>query len=137
MQLTPNFTLEELIQSNTADANNFDEQYNPPSGIIKNLRKLAENVLQPARDAFSERIMVNCGYRCPRTNQKVGGVALSQHVEGKAADITAGSKEKNEILFKMIIKEDLPFDQLIDEQNYAWIHVSYDETRTRKQILHL
>jgi zinc D-Ala-D-Ala carboxypeptidase len=70
-------------------------------------------------------------------NDAVKGANNSQHLQGKAADITVGNKYKNQELFDLIVSLDLPFDQLIDEQDYSWIHVSYDETRNRKQILHL
>jgi hypothetical protein len=53
-----------------------------------------------------------------------------------AADITAGSPKKNKILFDLIIQMDLPFDQVIDEKNFRWIHVSFSK-KPRKQILHL
>ena len=43
---------------------------------------------------------------------------------------------ENKKLFDLIIKLNLPFDQLIDEKNYQWIHVSYS-SKPRKQILHL
>jgi hypothetical protein len=55
---------------------------------------------------------------------------------GQAADITVGSPEKNKQLFNLIIDMDLPYDQLIDEKNFRWIHVSYSN-KNRKQILHL
>jgi len=33
------------------------------------------------------------------------------------------------------IKYNLEFDQLINEFNYAWVHVSYNAGKNRKQIL--
>lgn len=36
----------------------------------------------------------------------------------------------------MIVEMGLPFDQLIDEYGYDWIHVSY-KPNGRKQILHV
>jgi hypothetical protein len=33
------------------------------------------------------------------------------------------------------IKNELEFDQLINEFNYSWIHVSYNQGKNRKQIL--
>lgn len=135
MQITKNFTLDELTDSATAREHGFSEQFNPSYGVIKNLEKLAVNVLQPLRNLWDNPITVNCAYRCPRTNQAVGGVGSSQHVEGKAADITAGSVENNKKLFELA--KGLPFDQLIWEQGGKWIHISYDETRNRRQILNL
>lgn len=57
-------------------------------------------------------------------------------MKGLAADITVGSTTKNKELFDLIIKLDLPFDQLIDEKKFSWVHVSYS-SKPRKQILHL
>jgi hypothetical protein len=57
-------------------------------------------------------------------------------MNGTAADITAGSVSKNKILFELVQSLNLPFDQLIDESNFKWIHVSYSN-KPRKQILHL
>ena len=54
----------------------------------------------------------------------------------KAADITVGSKEENRKLFEIIWQE-LPFDQLIDEKDFSWVHVSFREGRNRKQVLKL
>lgn len=34
------------------------------------------------------RIKINCGYRCPIHNAKVGGAPLSQHKLGKAFDLS-------------------------------------------------
>ena len=41
-----------------------------------------------ARDQFGGPIIVTSGYRCPTYNRSVGGVRLSKHVQGLAADIT-------------------------------------------------
>ena len=57
-------------------------------------------------------------------------------MSGLAADITAGSVAKNKILFNLVQELNLPFDQLIDEKKFRWVHVSYSD-KPRKQILHL
>ena len=86
---------------------------------------------------YGKPITVNSGYRCPKLNDAVGGAKNSQHMRGEAADITAGSKMENKRLFELIW-DNLPFDQLIDESNYSWVHVSYVSTsKNRKQILSL
>ena len=36
----------------------------------------------------------------------------------------------------MIIAMDLPYDQIIDESDFDWVHISYSDN-PRKQILHL
>ncbi len=130
MKLTNNFTLEELTRTSSTYPN-------MPSTLEKiALKQLAVKVLQPLRDAYGKSIRVNSGYRSPLVNKSVGGVPTSQHIKGEAADITGGSKEENKVLFDLI-KNTLDFDQLINERDYTWIHVSYKTKGNRKQILKL
>lgn len=128
------FTIEEMTKSSTATANGID---NTPSeeGVLK-LQKLIEAVLDPLREWYGKPIRVNSGFRCEALNEAVRGSDTSQHRLGEAADITVGSKTENEKLFNYI-KDNLPFDQLINESNFSWVHVSYREGRLRKQVLAL
>lgn len=128
------FTIAELCQSETATAKGIDNT--PTKDIEDKLQKLVDNVLDPLREWHGKPIIVNSGYRCEALNKAVGGASNSQHKYGEAADITAGSKEENKKLFEYI-KDNLPFDQLIDESNFTWVHVSYKENRLRKQVLKL
>lgn len=128
------FTIKELCKSSTATQKGIDNT--PNSEIVNNLGQLVEYILDPLRERYGKPIIVNGGYRCPALNKAVGGSKTSQHVKGLAVDITAGSPTKNKILFNLIIDMDLPYDQLIDEKNFRWIHVSFSE-KPRKQILHL
>lgn len=100
------------------------------------LTELVENVLDPLREWYGKPITVNSGYRCPELNQAVGGARTSQHVRGEAADITAGNKQLNKLLFDYI-KNNLPFTQLIWENGGLWIHVSYNKNNLKKQVLSL
>ncbi|MBP5498425.1 MAG: DUF882 domain-containing protein [Muribaculaceae bacterium] len=130
------FTFEELTRSETAKARGID---NSPTPEIKaNLEMLVDKVLDPLRERWGAPIIVTSGYRCPSLNKAVGGAKSSQHMKGEAADIKAksGCRSDNIRLFKLIKSAGLPFDQLIDEKNYSWIHVSYGP-RQRRQILHL
>ena len=128
------FTITELSKSSTAAQKGIDNTPNPD--VIKNLESLVEHILDPLREKFGKPITVNSGYRCPALNMAVGGSKTSHHMIGLAADITGGSVARNRILFSLIQELNLPFDQLIDEKNYKWIHVSFSE-KPRKQILHL
>lgn len=128
------FTIDELCQSATARARGIDNT--APAEVTENLRALTVNLLDPVRELYGCPIIVNSGYRCPELNKAVGGAASSQHVKGQAADITTGKTGANKVLFDMIRASDLPFDQLIDESGYSWIHISYSP-RNRRQILHL
>lgn len=88
LPLSSNFTLGELLQSNTAerDENLKREQENPPDEITNNLRHLVEAALQPIRSRLDYPVSINSGYRSPLLNKLVGGSATSQHCRGEAAD---------------------------------------------------
>jgi uncharacterized protein YcbK (DUF882 family) len=130
------FTITELTKSATASRRGID---NTPSSTIKaNLTELVDKILDPLREAWGSPIIVTSGYRCQQLNKAVGGAKSSQHVYGQAADIRTVSDKPsdNKKLFDLILKLNLPYDQLIDEYGYNWIHVSYSP-RNRKQILHI
>lgn len=124
-----------MVASDTAKREGIE---NIPSWeAVDNLRTLADEVLDKVREMWGKPLIVNSGYRCDNLNKAVGGSAKSQHRLGKAADITTGSVEGNRQLFAMIERSNIPFDQLIDEYGYKWIHISTDKTRRRRQVLHL
>ena len=128
------FTIKELCKSSTATQRGIDNT--PNSEIVSNLEQLVDIILDPLREKYGKPIRVNSGYRCEKLNKAVGGSNTSQHRYGLAADITAGSRLENKNLFMLAQQLNLPFDQLIDEKNYSWIHISFSK-KPRKQILHL
>ena len=131
MQLTKDFSLSEMTNSRKATASNI--QNAPNDEQIANLRALCEQILQPARDKIGRAITVNSGFRSSALNVAVGGAASSQHLQGEAADITMSDKNSNMELFA-IIRDLGNYDQLIDEKNFSWIHVSWKRAgNNRKQ----
>ena len=128
------FTIKELCESSTATQRGIDNT--PNSEIVSNLEQLVDNILDPLREKYGSPIKVNSGYRCEKLNKAVGGSKTSQHRYGLAADITTGSKLRNKQLFILAQQMNLPFDQLIDEKTYSWIHISFSK-EPRKQVLHL
>ena len=96
--------------------------------------------MQPIRDKWDDSIFINSGYRNPIVNRLVKGSSTSQHMEGKAADITVGSKSGNKKLFELIVQMmkdgEIKVGQLISEKGYSWIHISLPYKRIN-QILHL
>lgn len=141
MNITKNFTAEELIRSATAHRLGIDNT--PSETIERNLTRLAENVLEPLREAWGKPIVVSSGYRCPALNKAVGGVSNSQHLLGEAADIhsLSGHPEDNKALFATAIclMHDGKIDvgQLIDEYGFNWIHISLSTAMLHNQILHI
>ena len=67
-----------------------------PLEVYENIIKLASQ-LQFLRDYTGRPITINSAYRCPEHNAKVGGSKTSQHLLGKAADITIQSLKPAEI----------------------------------------
>ena len=129
------FTTNELIQSQTAKSLGINNI--PPTAAHQALIDLIENTLDPVRELWGSPVQINSGYRSPKLNKAVRGAANSQHMRGEAADITTGTKAGNKKLFAMIVEGDIPFDQIIDEQDYTWIHISYNCSNNRRQVLHL
>lgn len=127
------FTIQELTKSTTAQQKGIKNI--PSKEQEQNLIALIENILDPLREAYGGPIIVTSGYRCPALNKAVGGAKNSQHMTGQAADIRTvkDTRTENKKLFDLIQKLKLPFDQLIDEHNLDWVHVSYSN-RNRREV---
>lgn len=130
------FTLGELCKSDVALQKRIE---NTPTDVetIERLNTLMEQCLDKVREMWGKPIGVNSGYRSPELNRAVGGAKNSQHMRGEAADITTGTKDNNRKLFDLIVASDIDFDQLIDESDYKWLHLSYSQGYNRRQVLHL
>lgn len=127
------FKLREFTRSSAASRLGIEN--NPSGNEIKNIESLVHNVLDPLREWYGRPININSGYRSRALNDAVKGSNTSQHMTGQAADISVGSPAENKKLFEYI-RVHLPFDQLINEYDYSWVHVSYkDAYSNRKQVL--
>lgn len=135
--MSKHFDLWEMTRSTIAQRQRIEN--NPTHDDIRRMHYLMEKCLDPIREAWGNPIVVNSGYRSHALNVAVGGSPTSQHLTGEAADITTGSVAGNRQLFDIIQSIGVSFDQLIDEDNYRWIHIScrYNGEGNRKQVLHL
>ena len=137
MQLTNNFTLAEMVKSDTALRHDMDNI--PGETEIENLKRLCEKVLQPVREHFKTGVKVNSGFRHPDVNAKVGGSKTSDHCKGQAADIEIPGVANADLA--QWITENLDFTQVILEfytqgvPDSGWVHVSYDPQNLKKQSL--
>jgi zinc D-Ala-D-Ala carboxypeptidase len=137
MNLTKNFTLEEMTKSETALR--YDIDNTPNEQEISAMKLLAEKVLQPVRDHFGKGVKVNSGFRNQDVNQKVGGSRNSDHTRGQACDIEIPGVPNAELA--EWIKDNLQFNQLILEfytpgvPDSGWVHVSYIPEDNKKQVL--
>lgn len=129
------FTISEFLFSERAIAKKIWNGANRE--VEDNLIALVSAILDPLREKYGKPITVSSGYRCRALNNVTPNASrTSQHLTGEAADITVKSKNGNRQLAKMIIDMGLPFDQMIDECNYDWVHVSYKRVgNNRRQIL--
>lgn len=85
--MTKNFKIQEFECKGECDM---------PLEVYENIIKLASQ-LQFLRDYTGRPITINSAYRCPDHNAKVGGSKTSQHLLGKAADITIQSLKPAEV----------------------------------------
>jgi len=137
MELTRNFTLSELIKSDTAIRKGINN--NPNAEQIEKLKALCENILQPVRDHFG-RVKVTSGFRSEDLCIAIGSSRNSQHAKAEAADFECPGVDNVELADW--IKRELPYDQLIlefytpGEPNSGWIHCSYIEGTPRASYLH-
>lgn len=141
-KLSENFTLGEMIASDTAKKKGIDNT--PTLADIYRLRELCVNLLQPIRDAWGKPIKVTSGYRCYRLNRLVGGSPTSAHPLGWAADIrpVSGSYEEFEkFVINFLINSELVWDQAIRETSgkSKWLHIGYRNGagKQRKQVFDL
>ncbi|HMV65207.1 MAG TPA: peptidoglycan-binding protein [Myxococcota bacterium] len=68
-----------------------------PSDVAGNLRELAQNLEVLRSELRGAAIHVNSGYRSPAYNRSIGGATDSQHMYGRAADITIGGYSPSQV----------------------------------------
>jgi zinc D-Ala-D-Ala carboxypeptidase len=136
MQLSKNFSLDELTRSTTATRLCIDNS--PSAQVVENLQALARNVLQPVRNHLGP-IIISSGYRSPDLNKAIGGSRTSDHCLGFAADIQINNYD-NQKLAKHIQAMG-GFTQLILEfyeegrPNSGWVHISYNPANLKNECL--
>lgn len=133
------FTLQEMIQSETAEKYNIDNR----PGVVEtnNINGFIKNILNPMRAAWTEwcdkynlgkaSVNVTSGFRSELLNKKVGGSSTSVHRLGYAADLVPANGNLKE--FRKFMEDymrGVKFDQCIFENvdNKGipkWIHIGW------------
>jgi len=132
MNISKYVSYEEATKSQTAIRHGVK---NEPNDVeLLNMKIVAVKCFDPIREFYGKPLKVSSFFRCEKLNKLVGGAKTSQHVKGQAIDIDAGSKIENKKLFEWA-KANLEFDQLINEYDYSWVHISYNQGKNRKQIV--
>jgi zinc D-Ala-D-Ala carboxypeptidase len=127
MKISDHITYAEAIHSNTAKRKGIDNT--PNQTQVDAMKLLAEKVFEPLRDWVGGPIKVNSFFRSVVLNEKIGGVASSQHCKGQAIDIDDVYGYKSNAEMYKWVKENLDFDQMIWEfgtdMQPNWVHLSY------------
>ena len=135
MRLSQNFTLAEMIKSQTAERKGINN--NPNEDNIENLQRLCEHILQPVREHYGKVVSVSSGFRSPELCEAIGSSKTSQHASGQAADFEIYGVSNKELAD--YIADNLDFDQLIleywkpEEPNSGWVHCSYKKDGSNRK----
>jgi zinc D-Ala-D-Ala carboxypeptidase len=140
MKLSEHLSLAEVIRSETAKRHGISNM--PTEEHIANFKLLAENVFEKVRNHFRCPIHISSGYRSKELNACTPGASkTSDHCFGRALDLDQQGHSHgitNKEVFDYI-KDNLNFKQLIweggTEQEPDWVHVSYDESNLKKEVL--
>ena len=114
MNLSPHFTLKEMLRSEVAKKRKIENRINDEE--VDNLVRLCTKVLEPLREHFGVPIKINSGFRCRDLNDAVKGADNSYHMKGRAVDIPMRPG------WLAYIRDHLPHVELINEG--TWIHVA-------------
>ena len=124
MNLSENFTYDELTRSETADRHGFDNT--PNEGEVDNLKRLAALLEEVKKAVGGKPVMINSGFRSKQTNDAVNSKDSSQHRLGCAADIRVPGMTPRQVV-EACIEAQVPFDQIILEFD-SWTHISVANT---------
>jgi zinc D-Ala-D-Ala carboxypeptidase len=131
MNLSKHVTKAEFQNSDTATRHGINNEMSPSQ--IATAKLLCENVFEPLRLYLNIPIKISSGFRSVQLNKMIKGSLTSQHTKGEAMDIKIDAKGF------YFIKDKLEFDQLIwefgNDEQPAWVHVSYKKSGNRKQVL--
>ncbi len=134
MKLSKNFVLSELTKSNTAKRLGIKNE--PTKEHMGNLQVLIRDLIQPIRDGIGP-IRISSGYRNPELNRAIGGSRKSQHCKGEALDLQFWEmgEMNNKVIYDWVLESGIEFDQMINEFDFAWIHISLKGEDNRRQVL--
>ena len=132
INLSPHFTLAEMLRSDMATRHGIDNAH-PPEEVTNNLIDLCLNVLEPLREALDNRpLVITSGYRCLELNRLLKSPDTSQHIKGQAADFHVPGLSLVSVAKVAVKTDSVDYDQLIHEG--TWLHISWSK-RKRRQLL--
>jgi len=135
------FNIKTFTHSDTADKLGIENL--PNDEQLKNLEELHQLLLE-IRDRLCTKyqkpiqIKINVAFRNPEVNKAVGGVATSEHLEGKAVDSVALGitiKEYFDSIKELCDNNVITIGQCINER--TWLHLSTPSKKHHNQFLQL
>lgn len=124
--LSPHFRLFEFLFTSHLSEGLFQYPFNPD--YIDNLHFLCVDVLEPLRLKLDRLLVVNSGYRSPYVNKSVGGASKSDHLIGKAADISTFGLSPSQVSLALDFLHDMMVEAKI---------VRYYEYNSDKRYIHI
>jgi len=98
--------------------------------VIENMFNLSDK-LQLIRDVYGA-IHINSAYRCKKHNSSIGSKDTSQHILGKAADITIDNMSPSEVadaVEKSIAKDEVVFGGLGRYNTFTHVDIRDNKAR--------
>ena len=130
--ISKHITFEEATRSQIAIRNKIDNI--PDDATINRMEIVASVCFEPIREWYGKPLIISSFYRNEKVNNLLKGSKNSQHIKGEAIDIDTGNREENEKIFEWA-KANLKYDQLINEYDYSWVHISFSLGSNRNQTL--
>lgn len=127
-KLSKHFYLSTLLYSDKARARGVPN--NPTTEAVSNLIQLATTILDGVVDGFGA-VTVSSGYRSPAVNAMAGGVEVSAHGVGFAADLVPSSGSVK-ALMDWLVNSGKKRDQFIYEDQ-EWVHTGIRQPVTMQQ----
>lgn len=136
MNITQHISYKEAVRTKSKFDNTPNEEQ------LSKMRSVAYKVFEPLRVYYGVPIYVSSFFRSEMVNTDIGGSKTSQHMKGEAMDLDAHvyGEITNKQIFEFI-RNFLNYDQLIWEEGNdnepAWVHVSYKEKGNRFETLRM
>tara|TARA_R100000900_G_scaffold76222_1_gene59839 strand:+ start:407 stop:850 length:444 start_codon:yes stop_codon:yes gene_type:complete len=131
---SPNFSLDELIFSETATRKGIDNT--PDDSALDNLYKTAMEMENVRELLDNNPILISSGYRCLALNELLGSKPTSAHIRGLAVDFTCPKFGDPDDIVDTIFRSHIQYDQIILEFD-KWVHIAFpkDGESARKKAL--
>jgi hypothetical protein len=132
-QLSPHFTLDEMLRSDTAVRLGIDNTA-VSMRVLTNLVHLAQT-LERVRSTLCVPLRITSGYRCLALNRACKSSDTSAHIQGLAADFIAPDFGDSLKVARAIRDAGIPYDQLINEGGWVHLAVAQNDAGNRNQTM--